>query len=102
VPPGPAGAAAWRTWKVAVKWNVLPLPGSLSTQTPPPISSTRRVEMVSPRPVPPYLSRGTAVGLLERPEDGVQPFRRNADASVAHGEMQGNHCHENADISIVA
>ena len=40
--------------KRAVKWNVLPAPGSLSTQIRPPISSTSCAEMVRPRPVPPY------------------------------------------------
>ena len=35
--------------------NVLPWPGALSTQIRPPINSTSCVEMVSPRPVPPYL-----------------------------------------------
>ena len=36
-----------------VKRNVLPTPGSLSSQTWPPISSTSRRQMVSPSPVPP-------------------------------------------------
>ena len=34
--------------------NSLPFPGSLSTQISPPIMLTNRLEMVSPRPVPPY------------------------------------------------
>ena len=33
--------------------NVLPLPGSLSTPISPPISSTSRLQIASPRPVPP-------------------------------------------------
>ena len=37
----------------AVKWKVLPLPGSLSTQIRPCIMATRRDEIVNPRPVPP-------------------------------------------------
>ena len=37
-----------------VKWNWLPRPTSLSTHILPPIICTRRVEMVSPNPVPPY------------------------------------------------
>src|SRR5215831_17909194 len=37
-----------------VKRNVLPFPGSLSTHIRPPIFSTRRREMGSPSPVPPY------------------------------------------------
>ena len=36
-----------------VKWKVLPWPGSLSSQMRPPIRSTSREEMASPRPVPP-------------------------------------------------
>ena len=38
----------------AVKWNVLPSPGALSTQIWPSIICTSRKEMVSPRPVPSY------------------------------------------------
>ena len=37
----------------AVKWKVLPLPGSESTQMRPSIISIRRLQIVSPRPVPP-------------------------------------------------
>ncbi len=39
----------------AVKLNVLPLPGTLLTETCPPISSVSCLEMASPSPVPPYL-----------------------------------------------
>ena len=35
--------------------NVLPFPGSLSTQSWPPIRFTIRTAILSPRPVPPYL-----------------------------------------------
>ena len=45
----PDGATAKR----AVKWNVLPSPGVLSTHTRPPIISTRCRVIVRPRPVPP-------------------------------------------------
>ena len=40
-----------------MKWKVEPLPGvpSLSTQIVPPISSTSRLLIASPRPVPPYV-----------------------------------------------
>ena len=38
-----------------VKENTLPLPTPLSTRMHPPISSTRRFEIVSPSPEPPYL-----------------------------------------------
>ncbi len=48
VAPGAATA------KRAVKWNVLPWPGVLSTHTRPPIFSTRCRVMVRPRPVPPW------------------------------------------------
>ena len=46
---------AFATAKLAVKWNVLPLPASLSTQRRPPISCTSCDEMVRPSPVPPYV-----------------------------------------------
>ena len=49
-----ARSTRWPRRSTIVKWNVLPLPTSLSTQIRPPISSTSRVEMASPRPVPPY------------------------------------------------
>ena len=39
----------------AQKWNVEPMPGSLSTHMRPCICSTRLLEMTSPSPVPPYL-----------------------------------------------
>ena len=48
--PAPAGRS-----NDTVKWNVLPLPGSLSSQMRPPSSATRFVEIARPRPVPPYL-----------------------------------------------
>src|SRR6266852_4884123 len=40
-----------RAW--AVKWKVLPLPGWLSTHIFPPMSPTKREEIVRPSPVPP-------------------------------------------------
>ena len=39
----------------SVNENVVPAPGSLSSQSRPSISSTRRRQMVRPRPVPPCL-----------------------------------------------
>ncbi len=39
----------------AVKWNVDPRPSLLSSQIRPGIISIKRIEMLSPRPVPPYL-----------------------------------------------
>src|SRR5439155_2380610 len=47
---GGAGRLASRT----VNQNVLPLPTTLSTPMAPPIISTSRLEIASPRPVPPY------------------------------------------------
>jgi hypothetical protein len=38
-----------------VKKNSLPRPGVLPTRTSPPISATRRRQIASPNPVPPYL-----------------------------------------------
>jgi hypothetical protein len=52
-------------------------PGSLSSQTRPPISSTNRREMVRPSPVPPCLRVRGRVGLHERLEE----FRRLLPAS---------------------
>ena len=48
---GGAVAAAARAG--IVKWNVAPLPASLSTQILPPISSARRLQIARPSPVPP-------------------------------------------------
>nr|GMC83966.1 hypothetical protein U14_03861 [Ipomoea batatas] len=41
--------------KAAVKEKVLPVPGSLKNPISPPISSTKRLLMLSPIPVPPYV-----------------------------------------------
>ena len=49
-----AGRSAVRTPSSAVNQNVLPTPTSLSTPMSPPISATRRLQIASPRPVPPY------------------------------------------------
>src|SRR5205085_12063565 len=38
-----------------LKWNVLPWPGTLSTQMRPPCCSTMPLQITSPRPVPPAL-----------------------------------------------
>ena len=46
----PAGRAVS---KRAVKWNVLPLPGSLSTHSRPPIIATSWEQIARPSPVPP-------------------------------------------------
>ena len=49
--PGRAVAAACGSR--SVKWNVVPTPGSLSSQIRPPISSQSRLLIARPRPVPP-------------------------------------------------
>jgi hypothetical protein len=56
----PTGTAAGRVAPAQIsngtaKENTLPFPTSLSTQMRPPISSTRRFEIVSPSPEPPNL-----------------------------------------------
>src|ERR671932_633118 len=54
---GSADVAAVGRWRAkrAVNQNVAPWPGMLSTPISPCMSSTSRLEMLSPRPVPPYL-----------------------------------------------
>jgi hypothetical protein len=54
----------------------------------PPISSMRRLEMASPRPVPPWRPCRTLLGLLELGEDAVDGMSRNAWAGVAHRETE--------------
>ena len=51
--PGEDDRRRGATANRAVKWNVLPCPSSLSTQIRPPISSTSRLVIASPSPVPP-------------------------------------------------
>ena len=56
----PTGTAARRVGPAqissgTVKENTLPFPTPLSTRIQPPINSTRRFEIVSPSPEPPYL-----------------------------------------------
>ena len=51
--------------KLAVKKNVLPLPGALSSQMRPFSICTRRTEMASPSPLPPYL-RQVAVSACKK------------------------------------
>ncbi len=48
-----AGSWSGRDSRRAVNQNVLPCPTTLSTPMEPPIIPTRRLEMASPRPVPP-------------------------------------------------
>ena len=86
--PSFAGHLPSASSKRAVKWKVLPRPTSLSTQIRPPISSTSREAMASPRPVPPKRRVVVAVGLLEGLEDRLLLVGRDADARVADGEVQ--------------
>src|ERR1035437_6598617 len=61
----------------AVKWNVLPSCGVLSTQMRPPISSTSVAEIARPSPVPPEGLENLLLLLL-----------RDPDAAVAHEIVQ--------------
>ena len=45
--------------------------------------------MARPRPVPPYLRLVDGIGLLERLEDDLLLFQRNADAGV--GDLERHH-----------
>ena len=74
--------------KLAVKLNVLPSPGALSTQIRPCIIDTSVDEIASPRPVPPNLPRRRTVGLAEGLEDRVLVLGRDADPGVGDGEAQ--------------
>ncbi|MEZ4636028.1 MAG: hypothetical protein R2856_13875 [Caldilineaceae bacterium] len=67
--------------------EVDPTPAWLSTQTKPPISSTSCLLMASPRPVPPE-SRGGGVHLAEGLKEPVHAIFGDANAGVAHGELQ--------------
>ena len=71
-----------------VKWKVLPLPGSLSTQIRPPISATSCDGDRQPQAGAAVLPRGRAVGLGEASKIASLLVRRDADAGVAHGEVQ--------------
>ena len=67
----------------AVKWNVLPTPGSLSSQIRPPIMLHERRRDRQPEPRAAEPARRRAVGLAERLEDRRVLVRRDADAGVA-------------------
>ena len=71
-----------------VKWNVEPAPTSLSTHRRPPIRSTSRIEIARPRAGAAVAARGRGVELRERLEQPVDEMRGDADAGVAHGEVQ--------------
>jgi hypothetical protein len=72
----------------ATKWNRLPLPGSLSSQSRPAhhlheLRANRQTQPASSVP-----SCGRCVDLHERPEDLPLFVVGNADAGVAHGDLQ--------------
>ena len=72
-----------------VNQNDEPRPSMLSKPMVPPISSTRRFEIASPRPVPPYCRRRRGVDLAEALEEPVLLVEGDADAGVADGEAEG-------------
>ena len=57
-------------------------PARSRRRTCPPSSSTSRLLIVSPSPVPPYFARRRAVGLRERVEHAIELLARHADAGV--------------------
>ncbi len=74
-----------------VNVNVVPTPGSLSSQICPPMSSTRRRQTVSPNPVcAAVLARRRHVGLGKGRwlEQLGHLILRHADAGVAHRELE--------------
>ena len=87
-PAAAGGAPSLARPNRAVKWNVLPWPTSLSTQMRPPIRSTSCAEIVSPRPVPPYLRVVELSACANGSKIAACLLRRDADAGVADGEVQ--------------
>ena len=90
---GAARAAARRSAaaRVAiVTWKVLPSPGTpaLSAHIVPPIASASRFEIASPSPVPPYRRLIDASAWLNDWNSRPIAVGRDADAGVAHGEVQ--------------
>ena len=72
----------------AVKWNVVPLPGSLSSQIFPPIRWTSVAEIVKPSPVPPKRRVVEPSAWLNASKIVCVLVGRDADAGVAHREVQ--------------
>ena len=71
-----------------VKLNVLPTPGSLSSQMRPPINSTSlRADREAKAGAPMFARRGH-VRLGKRLEQFRRLLARHADAGVAHGELK--------------
>ena len=88
----------------AVKWNVLPTPGSLSAQMLPSIISTSRLEMESPSPVPPYFrvvdvsawenawnSRALCSGVMPMPLSRTENFSLTRSASCSSSADRHQH-----------
>ena len=82
------GAVGGDAWAEMVKWKVAPLPASLSTQIFPPSNSVSRLQIARPKPGAAVVAGGRGIHLLERLEQPVLLVERDADAGVAHGEMQ--------------
>ena len=90
-PAGTTSAGACVSWTRTrtVKWNVVPCPGVLSTQMRPPIiCDERRTEMVRPSPVPPYVRVMEPSAWLKASKIIACLSSRDADARVAHGDVQ--------------
>ena len=75
-----------------VKWNVLPIPGSLSTHTRPPINSTSVDEIVSPRPVPPKRRVVEPSAWRNASKMAWCCSGGNADAGVGDADVQRRRC----------
>ncbi len=80
--PAPASWPAGQSSGTSTQ-KVAPRPCRLSTPISPSISPTRRLQIASPRPVPPNLARRRGVGLRKHPEQPVEPVGGNADSGVA-------------------
>ena len=85
--PGCSSAASFRgapPSRGSVTVKVEPSPGALATAMEPPTSSSTRLTMASPSPLPPRGVRGVA--LIELVEDALLRLRRHAAAVVADGD----------------
>ena len=72
-----------------VQVKVAPCPGVLSRLISPPIASTRRFEIASPRPVPPNRRPAPPSACSNSSKMRACSLRRDADAGVADAERQG-------------
>ena len=79
-----------------VNQNVLPSPGLLSTPISPPISSTSRCEIASPRPVPPYRRVVEPSACVNGSKSAAARLGGDADAGVADLEAQRRCCRPTA------